>query len=291
MNSETNIRIGIVGCGLIGSSIAMACDAYFSRVTFLLYDFNQRNSVFLSQSFRDAQVVHEDGFADCDFIFVCTPVSTIAYHIGRLARYVDPVRTTLIDAGSVKQSVIDALAPQPPSNFVPGHPMAGGVASGPSGGTAQVIAGKRFVLTPVATTDPLHVERAADLLKSIGALVIIVDPTTHDRLLAITSHVPHVISFALVDLLMEAEAADTSYPDDMVVRSFRTISKFAMSDPKMWNDIILSNRTEVRKNIEALISILQGYDKLIADSDAEAIAGRLHTVAERRKRLTGEDHD
>lgn len=269
----------------------MACDAWFSRVEFRLHDVNQRNSVFLSQSLRNAVVVHEESFRGCDFVFVCTPVSTIAGYVERLSFSVDADATTVIDTGSVKKSVIDAFSPAPPRNFVPGHPMAGGHTSGPSGGTADVIAGKRFVLTPVEATERRHIERAAEFLTAIGAIVVTVDPVTHDRLLAITSHVPHIMSFALVDLLMAAEAADACYPDDMVVRSFRTITKFAKSDPKMWNDILLSNRTEVRKNIRALISILDDYDRLIADADTDGIVGRLHTTAERRKRLTGDDHE
>jgi prephenate dehydrogenase len=292
VNKGEEIAIGIVGCGLIGASIVASVAHAFPAAGFRLFDTNERNLSYISANFASAERHEIEGLADCDFIFVCTPVSVISNYVTRLAALADTGKTTIIDAGSVKSTVIEALGPNAPANFVPGHPLAGGYISGPEGGSRDVIEGRHFVLTPTDATDPAHLARAVDFLETLGAAVIRLDPRTHDHLLAVTSHIPHIVSFALVDLLAAAEASVPSISaDELVVRSFRTVTMFAQSDPRMWSDIFTHNKREIRGTIRSLISVLEEYDRLIEDRDAEPLTSRLHAAAERRKRLKGDSYD
>ncbi|MBO6717031.1 MAG: prephenate dehydrogenase [Rhizobiaceae bacterium] len=292
MDRGNSITVGIVGCGLIGASIGAAIAHAFPKARFVLFDVNAENASHVADLLPVAETGSIEAIAGCDFVFVCTPVSFIAGYVSQVAAHADTARTTIVDAGSVKAAIIDALAPAVPANFVPGHPLAGGYASGPGAGSRDVIEGKHFMLTPAETTSAEHVMRATRLLEAAGATVVRLDARMHDHLLAVTSHVPHIISYALVDLLIAAEnGAGEPVSDDLLVRSFRTLSTFAQSDVRMWSDIMMHNKDEIRGAIRRLMSILGEYDAFIERADVESLNARLQAAAERRKKLKGESNE
>jgi cyclohexadieny/prephenate dehydrogenase len=277
-------RIVIVGLGLIGSSLArvvrrdglagelVACDA--------------------SAAVRDK--VLELGIADravadpakavrgADLVMLCTPVLSfpaIAAAIGpKLAK-----GTILSDVGSVKRAVVEALAPHVRRgvHLVPGHPIAGTENSGPEAGFADLFAGRWCILTPPEGTDARAVERVAALWRKAGMEIAIMPPAHHDRVLAITSHVPHLIAYTIVNTVSDLEGTMRADVIKFAASGFRDFTRVAGSDPTMWRDVFLSNKDAVLEMTGRLYEDIALLQKAIRHDDGET----LHKVFSRARQI------
>ena len=257
-------RLTLLGVGLIGSSVA--------RIARLRGDI-AREIVVNARTQKTLDRVMELGFADrveldpglavrgADCVMLCAPVGTFAALASRIAPFLTP-GAVLTDVGSTKQSVIRDVGPLVPAgvHFVPAHPIAGTEYSGPDAGFATLFEGRWTLLTPIPGTDEAAVEAVAELWRRCGSLVERMEASHHDRVLAIVSHLPHLIAFTICGTADDLADESRQEVVNFAASGFRDFTRIAASDPVMWRDIFLNNR-------EALLEMLQRFME-----DAQAMA-------------------
>jgi len=250
-------RVALIGVGLIGSSLA--------RV--LRREGLAREIVGCarSQATRDAclelglvAAMHDSpaaAVAGADLVVLCTPVGTYDDIAKAMAPGLAP-GTIVSDVGSVKEQVIRDVMQHLPDgvHFVPGHPIAGTEHSGPEAGFADLFEGRWCILTPPPGTDDSAVEAVAELWRRCGSLVETMDAHHHDRVLAVTSHLPHLIAYTIVGTASDVEKSIQAEVAKFAAGGFRDFTRIAASDPVMWRDIFLNNR-------EAVLEILQRFNE------------------------------
>jgi cyclohexadieny/prephenate dehydrogenase len=241
-------RVALLGLGLIGSSLAWALRKQGLAAHIAGH----------AQSQRTRDKARELGFVDsvhaepkaavagADLVVVCTPLGAYATIGPRIGPHLAP-GAILTDVGSVKQAVIRDLGPHVPDHvhFVPGHPIAGTEHSGPESGFAELFQGRWCILTPPPGTDEGAVDRLADLWRRMGSQVEIMEANHHDKVLAITSHLPHLIAYCIVGTVTDLEEATKSEVIKFSASGFRDFTRIAASDPVMWRDVFLNNREAV----------------------------------------------
>jgi cyclohexadieny/prephenate dehydrogenase len=267
-------RVVLVGLGLIGSSLArvikreriarelIACDA----------DAGVRAKV---NELGLADAVEADvarAVAGADLVVVCTPVSTYA----ALGAAIGPKLkrgAILSDVGSVKQVAIDAFGPhlRKGVHLVPGHPVAGTEHSGPEAGFAELFDGRWCIITPPEGAAPSAVDRIAALWQRAGMRIVTMDANHHDRVLAITSHVPHLIAYTIVNTVSDLEAHLKAEVVKFAASGFRDFTRVAASDPVMWRDIFLSNKDAVLEMLGRLYEDIALLQKAIRFGDGETL--------------------
>ncbi len=270
-------RIGLVGAGLIGGSIAACAARALPTADLFVSDISPGNAAYVAERHPRGRVVGDLAqLAACDAIFLCTPVSRIADIAVRLLA-LPAGEAVVIDTGSAKRAIVEAVARSgvDAGRFVPGHPLAGGVSTGPGLAGADILTARPFVLTPSQATDAAALAAARALIERLGATVIEMDAGEHDRLLALGSHLPHLIAFALAGL-GEGESRE------LLPASFRAIAAFAGSDPQMWADIFSANAAELAAAAEIFKKRL---DLIAAMADEPAPGALLETLNEAKARI------
>jgi prephenate dehydrogenase len=217
---------------------------------------------------------------------VATPVGAMP---GLFARLVDLVSPTCIvtDAGSVKKKVVDAARAsfgRSVSRFVPGHPIAGLEQSGVEAAAGDLFRHHKVILTPTPDTDPKAVAKIDALWRTTGAELMDMSPERHDRLLALTSHLPHMLAYALVNLLAD-QAQDEGECFDLAAGGFYDISRIASSDPVMWRDICLHNTDEVLARIGEYQDMMARLAALVKVKDAEGLEQMFRKARGARSRI------
>lgn len=270
-------QIGLVGAGLIGGSIAARLARALPETALLVHDASPGNAAYVAERHPEGIVVATMAELNgCDIIFVATPVAAIAEQVVMLLQ-LSGSDALIIDTGSAKQAIVDAVAQSniDASRFVPGHPLAGGIAAGPGRSSGDIVTARPFVLTPTQATDPDALAAARSLLEQLGAEVVEMAPDAHDRLLAIGSHLPHLIAYALAGL-------GTEEPDRLLPASYRGIAAFAGSDPKMWADIFRANGTELKA---ALDDFKKRLDLIAAMADEPEPGNLLESLGTAKARI------
>ena len=265
----------LIGTGLIGGSFALAARArgLFEQVV---------GRDVHPQALAEAQARGiVDGVTPAevpDAVCIATPASSIPeYIVEAAARYPDAI---LFDVGSVKAPVIatlragDAL----PTRFVPCHPIVGSHRSGPGAARADLFEGRHVIVTPVPETDPAVTDRVASWWRTLGADVSQRSAEEHDRILAATSHLPHLLAFALMEVLSDI---DEETLRAMIGDGFRDFSRIAGADAAVWSDILHENRAAIRAWAEKLAACLT------VEEDKDALMRRLTRASARRKGLDG----
>ncbi len=256
-------RACIIGIGLIGSSLARALRQAGLAHRIVGADASPE----VCATALDLGVVDEAGadlavmVAGADLAVICVPLG--AYEA--VARQVAPCLAPgaiLTDVGSVKQAAIRAIAPHVPAGaaFVAGHPVAGTENSGPAAGFAELFRGRWCILTPTPDTDPAALARLDAMWTALGSNVATMSPEHHDRVLAITSHLPHLIAYTIVGTATDLEEHLQAEVIKYSAGGFRDFTRIAASDPVMWRDVFLNNRDAVLEMLGRLhedIAILQ----------------------------------
>jgi len=257
-------RIALLGCGLIGSSIARAAKARGSIAGEIVANDRSAASMARIEELGLADRVEADpaeAVRGADCVILCAPVGAYA----ELAASIAPnlaAGAILSDVGSTKQSVIRDVGPLVPTgvHFVPAHPLAGTEHSGPDAGFATLFEGRWCLLTPPAGTDADSVTRIELLWKRMGSMVSVMEPAHHDRVLAIVSHLPHLIAFTICGTADDLADETRQQVLQFAASGFRDFTRIAASDPEMWRDVFLNNR-------EALLEMLARFTE-----DAQAMA-------------------
>ena len=267
-------RVAIVGLGLIGSSLARAIRKAGAAKAIVAVD-------------RDAGVqarVRELGLADqvtgdaaigvkgADLVILCVPVMANA----ALAALIGPhlaAGAIVSDVGSVKGAVVRDVAPHLPEgvHFVPAHPVAGTEHSGPDAGFAELFVNRWSILTPPQGTPDEAVERVRALWAAIGSNVEIMTPEHHDLVLAITSHVPHLIAYNIVGTAADMEAVTEGEVIKFSAGGFRDFTRIAASDPTMWRDVFLTNKDAVLEMLGRFNEDLAALQRMIRWGDGDGL--------------------
>ena len=255
-------RVAIVGVGLIGSSLARALRREGVAKTLVGVERDEAAVARLKAvGIVDEATSDMAAVAGADLVVICTPVGAVGLVGAAMAPHLSP-GVIVTDVGSVKQSVINQLKPVLPAHarLMAGHPVAGTENSGPESGFADLFKGRLCIITPLPETDPEATRRVRWMWESVGSQVTEMAPDRHDRVLAVTSHLPHLIAYTIV-----ATAADLEehMQGDVIKYSaggFRDFTRIAASDPVMWRDVFLHNREAVLEMLGRLyedIAILQ----------------------------------
>ena len=241
-------RVALIGLGLIGSSLARVMKKHnlAGHVAGTARSAATRAKAF-ELGYLDS--VHDDPAAcvkDADLVVICAPLGAYA-EIGAAIRDHLAKGAILTDVGSAKQSVIRDLGPILPDgvHLIPGHPVAGTEHSGPEAGFAELFQGRWCILTPPPGSDEAAVEKLAEFWRRAGSNIEIMEPGHHDRVLAITSHLPHIIAYTIVSTATDLADATQSEVIKFSAGGFRDFTRIAASDPVMWRDVFLNNREAV----------------------------------------------
>ena len=220
----------------------------------------------------DAASTEASAAAGADLVILCVPVGAIGEVAAQIAPHLKP-GAVVSDVGSVKAAVVAAVAPHLSANnpFVPAHPVAGTEYSGPDSGFATLFSNRWCILTPPDGTDPAAVERVQALWQGLGAIVETMTPEHHDLVLAITSHVPHLIAYNIVGTAADLEEVTQSEVIKFSAGGFRDFTRIAASDPTMWRDIFLTNRDAVLEMLGRFNEDLSALSRAIRWGDGEAL--------------------
>ncbi len=267
-------KIAIIGLGLIGSSIAHAARRGHLAKEIAGHD-SSADVLARARAIGFCDTLHADAGAavtDAELVILCAPVG--AYQA--IAREIAPhlaQGAILSDVGSVKGAVIRDVGPQVPAgvHFIPAHPIAGTEFSGPEAGFAGLFDGRWAILTPVAGSDATAVERLRKFWLGLGSQVDVMDSGHHDLVLAITSHLPHLIAYNIVGTAHDLEKVTEGEVIKYSASGFRDFTRIAASDPIMWRDVFLNNRDAVLEVLGRFNEDLSQLQRAVRNGDGQTL--------------------
>ncbi len=267
-------RLALIGIGLIGSSIARAARATgladeIAVQTRSAATLEKARALRLGDSYTTsaAEVVR-----GADLVILCIPVGACGAVTAEIARSLKP-GATISDVGSVKAAIVRQMQPHIPAgvHFVPAHPVAGTEYSGPEAGFAELFQNRWCILTPPEDADAGAVARLRAFWEGLGSYVEIMAPDHHDLVLAITSHVPHLIAYNIVGTAAHLEEVTQSEVMKFAAGGFRDFTRIAASDPTMWRDVFLNNKEAVLEMLGRFSEDLTALQKAIRWGDGDGL--------------------
>ncbi len=252
-------RITVIGLGLIGSSIARGVRTFMPTARVTGHDASAQVRETARRIDLCDDITDTPGAAviDADLVILCVPPGAMGAVAAAIAADLPP-EAIVSEVASCQASVIAAIrAALPNATLVPGHPVAGTENSGPEAGFATLFKGCWCILTPPEGTDPVAVARMAEFWKRLGSDVETMSPAHHDLVLAVTSHLPHLIAYTIVGTASDLEDVTQSEVIKYSAGGFRDFTRIAASDPTMWRDVFLANK-------EAVLEMLQRFSEDIA---------------------------
>ena len=267
-------KLALIGIGLIGSSIARAARLHgVAKEIVCAARTHDTRRVALELGVVDHAYEHViDAVKDADLVILCTPVGTYGTLIEEMAPALSK-GALVTDVGSVKQTVVETIEPHIPEgvDFVAGHPVAGTEKSGPAAGFAELFAGRWCILTPSEKSSTEAVEKLSAFWTALGSNVEKMDPKHHDLVLAITSHVPHLIAYNIVGTADDLEEVTQSEVIKYSAGGFRDFTRIAASDPTMWRDVFLYNKDAVLEMLGRFSEDLTALQRAIRWGDGDAL--------------------
>jgi len=276
-------RLTIIGLGLIGSSVARAVKAQMPsvRITGFDADAEVRNRAVALGICDDVTDTVGASVIDADLVILCVPVGAMGAVAQEFADDL-PVDAIVSDVGSCKQSVAEALAAVlPHATIIPAHPVAGTEKSGPDAGFSTLFKGRWCILTPPDNAPEAAVERLRSFWQRLGADVEIMDARHHDMVLAVTSHLPHLIAYTIVGTADDLEGVTQSEVIKYSAGGFRDFTRIAASDPVMWRDVFLANKDAVLEMLQRFsedLSVLQRAIRYDKGDELEALFSRTRNI-------------
>ena len=286
-------RVTVIGLGLIGSSIARAVRATMPTVRITGYD---RDSDVRATAVRIDlcdDVADSAGAAviDADLVMLCVPVGAMAAVAAEFADDL-PADAIVSDVGGSKESVIAGLrAVLPRAVLVPGHPVAGTENSGPESGFATLFHGRWCILTPEEGCAEAPVARLRAFWETLGANVELMTARHHDLVLAVTSHVPHLIAYSIVGTASDLEEVTQSEVIKFSAGGFRDFTRIAASDPTMWRDVFLNNREAVLEILQRLTEDVTMLQRAIRWGDGDTLFDLFTRTRAIRRSIIAEGQD
>jgi len=284
--------VAIVGLGLIGSSIARAVRARLPEARLTGFDGDPATRARATElGLGDMAETAEAAVAGADLVILCVPVGAMAAAAESIAGGLGP-DTIVSDVGSSKAAVGETLRRHlPGARIVPAHPVAGTENSGPDAGFAELFHGRWCILTPDDEADPADVARLSDFWATLGAKVEVMEPRHHDLVLAVTSHLPHLIAFTIVGTASDLERVTESEVIKYSAGGFRDFTRIAASNPTMWRDVFLTNKPAVLEILARFKDDLAFLERAIEADDGPAMFDLFTRTAAIRRGIVQQGQD
>ena len=281
-------QICIIGCGLIGSSMGLAIRKNKLAATVIMAD-HDRDVVRRAEALKLGDVHTasiEQAVEKADVVILAVPVGANAAVMQRIAGVLKP-GCVVSDVGSVKEKVVADVTPFLPEGvqFVPAHPIAGTENSGPEAGFDSLFEGRWALLTPLPESDLKAVEVISLLWQGMGSMIATMDPHHHDSILAITSHLPHLIAYSIVDTAVKLGDDLQSEVIQYSAGGFRDFTRIAASNPTMWRDVFLNNKKAVLDILERYNRDLRMLEEAIRKDDGEMLFETFTRTRDIRRRI------
>ena len=265
--------VAIIGLGLLGGSIGLAIREHAPEITTTGYDADnavreKARARGLTQTVCDTA---GEAVSGADLVILCVPVGAMKAAAEEIAGHLKP-DAIISDVGSSKQSVIDDLAAVFPHNpIIPAHPVAGTEQSGPDAGFATLFENRWCILTPPEGADEAAVEKLANFWRDLGSRIEIMDAEHHDLVLAVTSHIPHLIAYTIVGTASDLEEVTRGEVIKYSAGGFRDFTRIAASNPTMWRDVFLHNRSAVLEMLGRFTEDLTALQRAIRSGDGDTL--------------------
>jgi cyclohexadieny/prephenate dehydrogenase len=269
----TIARVAIIGLGLLGGSIGLAVKARCPGIATNGHDRDPAVRAAARARGLVDRVCETPGeaVADADLVILCVPVGAMEDAARAIADHLPP-NAIVSDVGSSKKSVVEALCKAlPGATIIPAHPVAGTEQSGPEAGFATLFAGRWCILTPPQGADADALAALSEFWTQLGARVEIMEADHHDLVLAVTSHIPHLIAYTIVGTASDLEEVTRSEVIKYSAGGFRDFTRIAASDPVMWRDVFLNNRAAVLEMLGRFTEDLTAMQRAIRSGDGEAL--------------------
>jgi cyclohexadieny/prephenate dehydrogenase len=266
-------RVAIIGLGLLGGSIGLAVKDHAPGLKTAGYDHDAGARDIASERGLVDQVCDSaaDAVRDADLVIFCVPVGKMREAASAIAGMLKP-DAIISDVGSSKQSVLaDLQAELPDHTIIPAHPVAGTEQSGPKAGFSSLFEGRWCIITPPDNAAPEQVEAVKGFWQSLGAKTDIMEAEHHDLVLAVTSHIPHLIAFTIVGTASDLEDVTRSEVIKYSAGGFRDFTRIAASDPTMWRDVFLNNKGAVLEMLGRFTEDLTALQRAIRSGDGETL--------------------
>ena len=278
--------VGFIGLGLIGGSIArkLKQNNPNTRILATARHADTIDTAFSMQLIDNDRPVPISDFSECDTIFLCAPVKENISYLKELKQIIRP-DCMITDVGSTKGDIHKAVcALSLEANFIGGHPMTGSEKTGIRNADPSILVNAYYIITPTAISREEDVEDYRSFVSSLGAIPLILAPTTHDHATASISHLPHIIAYALVSLIRDADDGNETMKT-IAAGGFKDITRIASSSPEMWQNICGSNREQILAMIDAFSGELSKIRELIDAKDAGALTAYFQTAKDYRDSL------
>ena len=277
-------QLGLIGCGLMGSSFALA----LKRAGMVKRVVGYSKSPSTRERARQMGVIDVEALsalmavAGADIVLLAIPVSATEATLKAIRHLVTP-NILIMDVGSTKSDVVDAARRILQDNvgaFVPCHPIAGKEVSGVEHADVDLYKGKQVILTPSEDTFTAQLQKASDVWNALGCHVVKMSPKAHDAAYAAVSHLPHLLAFALISAIGGQEHGKDYL--SLAGPGFRDFTRIAASDPQMWRDILIANREELLAQSKIFQQTLQSFEQLISSGSGDALQALIRQASESR---------
>ncbi|MEP7223016.1 MAG: prephenate/arogenate dehydrogenase family protein [Novosphingobium sp.] len=286
-------RIAIIGLGLQGGSIGLAVRAFLPGTVTTGYDASPATRVRAAERSLVDKVCESaaEAVADADLVIFCVPPGAMGDTAREIADVLPP-GALVSDVGSSKQTIAKALAEALPGHAViPAHPVAGTENSGPDAGFAELFKGRWCIVTPPDDANPLQLTALVQFWEALGANVELMSPQHHDLVLAVTSHLPHLIAYTIVGTASDLEEVTRGEVIKYSAGGFRDFTRIAASDPVMWRDVFLSNKDAVLEMLQRFTEDLTELQKAIRKDDGDALFDHFTRTRAIRRSIIAEGQD
>ena len=286
-------RVAIIGLGLLGGSIGLALREKAQQVATTGFDLDASTRARAAERGLVGTVADTaaDAVRDAQLVILCVPVGAMPAAAEAIAPHL-PEGCVVSDVGSSKQSVAEALAKALPGvTIIPAHPVAGTEQSGPDAGFASLFERRWCILTPPADAPEQSLAALSELWETLGAKVEIMDAAHHDLVLAITSHLPHLIAFTIVGTASDLEDVTRSEVIKYSAGGFRDFTRIAASDPTMWRDVFLSNKDAVLEMLQVFSEDLTALQRALRRDDGDALFDLFSRTRAIRRSIIEEGQD
>ena len=289
-------QLSIIGCGLIGSSIFKALKKKGLAKKLITFDNDESVTKIIKKEKLTDKIVSslEEAVHDSQLVLIATPLSSFESIVGSLKKYLKPC-TILTDTKYVKKGPNEIIKKINLKNvsWIPGHPVSGTEKSGPISGTAELFKNRWTILSPSSETDQSDIKKVSDLWESIGSKVKIMSATDHDKILSLTSHLPHVIAYNIVKTTTDN---NEKLKTDIIRYSaggVREFTRIAASNPTMWKDIFIGNSDLIIDAINNFSRNLEEFKKIIAEKVGKKLLSIFEKAKEFREEVieAGQDTD
>jgi prephenate dehydrogenase len=285
-------QLGLIGCGLMGGSFALA----LKRAGLVKRVVGYSKSPSTTERARALGVIDVEApsallaVSGADIVLIALPVSATEATFKAIKHLVSQ-HTLIMDVGSTKRDVVDAARRalrEHIGSFVPAHPIAGKEVSGVEHADPDLYAGKQVILTPIERTLPTQLQQAIDVWSALGCRVLKMTPESHDAAFAAVSHLPHLIAFALMNAISGQPLAKDFL--SLAGPGFRDFTRIAASDPQLWRDVMISNREELLAQAKIFQRNLQALELMISSGNSEALEGLIEQASQARAHWSMNKH-